>query len=358
MTRHLFEPLTFRNGTQARNRTALAAMTNSQSNADGTLHDDELQWLIARAQGGFGIITTCASHVSRDGQGWIDELACFDDVHIPGLTRLAQSMHQHGALAFLQIFHGGLRADSALTGEPAWSSSASEDGATRAATHVDIERVIGDFAAAARRAQRAGFDGVEIHGAHGYLLTQFMSRTENRRTDEWGGSLENRARLNREVMRAVRAAAPELVVGVRISPEDFGNAKGLDLDENLQLAQWLCEDGADFVHVSLWDVSLHTTKRPPHHALTLFRAALPPDVRIQVAGKIWAKEDADRALVMGADGVALGRAAITNPDWPLRVTDPAWVPQRPPLTEAELAARGVSSRFARYMRKWKDFVKD
>src|SRR5690606_35508424 len=110
------------------------------------------------------------------------------------------------------------------------------------------------FRDAAVRARRAGFDGVELHGAHGYLLSQFLSATMNRREDAWGGSFENRARLMREVVRAVRAAVPaSFLVGVRLSPEDYFTARGLDLDENVTLAGLLADDGMDFLHLSLWD---------------------------------------------------------------------------------------------------------
>ena len=353
----LLEPFTFRTGTTAPNRVALAAMTNGQSHPDGTLGDAELHWLRARAAGGFGIVTTCAAHVAPDGQGWSGELGVFADGHVPGLAAIAAMSHAHGALAMVQLFHGGLRADPALTLTRPWSASEAPDGAYRAATEEDLARVVDDFARAAERARAAGMDGVEIHGAHGYLLTQFLSAVENRRTDAWGGPLEHRARLIRDVTRAVRArvGAP-FVVGVRLSPEDFGNAKGLDLDESLAVARWLCDDGVDFVHLSLWDVSRTTAKRPHEHALQAFRGVVPADVRLLVAGKIWTLADAMRVLDLGADAIALGRAAIANPDWPRRVADPAWTPRRPPLSAQELEERGLSPGFVAYMRKWKDFV--
>ncbi len=356
----LLEPLRFPSGAIAKNRVALAPMTNSQSHADGTLSDVELRWLEMRARGGFGVVETCAAHVTTDGQGWKGELGAWSDAHVPGLARLAAAMKAHGALPFVQLFHGGLRADGALSGERPWSASeALEDAAAgpRAATEADLTRVIAAFAAGAARAHEAGMTGVEVHGAHGYLLTQFLSATENRRTDAWGGSLENRARLLREVTRAVRAKVPRaFTVGVRISPEDWGNAKGLDLDESLQVARWLAEDGIDFLHLSLWTASRPTKKRPDAHPVALFREVLPAEVPIVVAGKIWTRADAEALLAVGADAVALGRAAVANPDWPARVADPAWSPKLPPLTPEELTARGLSEEFVGYMRKWTGFV--
>ena len=143
---------------------------------------------------------------------------------------------------------------------------------------------------------------------------------------------------------------------MRLSPEDFGNAKGLDLDESLTVARWVAEDGVDFVHLSLWNALRNTNKRPDEHAVTAFRAVVPKDVRLIVAGSLWTREEAESMLAKGADAVALGRSAIANPDWPTRIADPAWEPKRPPLTRDELLARGLSPGFVDYMSSWKGFV--
>jgi 2,4-dienoyl-CoA reductase-like NADH-dependent reductase (Old Yellow Enzyme family) len=346
----------------AANRIWLAPMTNMQSHEDGTLGEDELVWLMRRARGGFGVIESCASHVAKDGQGWEGELGCYSDEHLPGLTKLATALKETGTVALVQLFHGGLRANAALTGQPTWSASAYEEpGLTtpRAATEEDITRVIGQFREAAIRCDRAGWHGVELHGAHGYLLGQFLSSAVNQRTDGWGGTFEKRARLLREVTRAVRAATrPGFVVGVRISPEDWGQAKGLDLDESLQLASWLAEDGIDFLHASLWSASKNTKKRPESHPLPLFRAALPAHIRLVVAGSIWTRAEGEELLRLGADAIALGRSAILNPEWPQRITDPTFEPARPPTTVAALREASLSEKFAGYMRIWKNFVAD
>jgi 2,4-dienoyl-CoA reductase-like NADH-dependent reductase (Old Yellow Enzyme family) len=355
----LFSPLTFRNGPRARNRVVLAPMTNGQSHTDGSLGDDELRWLAMRADGGFGVIETCAAHVALDGQGWAGELGVFDDRLVPGLTRLASALRERGNdVSLVQIFHGGARADATLTGERPWSAVElpGDPNEPRAATTADIERVITQFRDAAVRCHRAGFQGIELHGAHGYLLCQFLSRL-NTRTDGWGDDLEGRARLLREVTRAVRAAVPaSFVVGVRISPEEWGQAKGIDLDESLTVAKWLCDDGIDFLHLSLWRAEKNTLKRPDEHAVSLFRAAIPSDVRLFACGNVWTRADADALLERGADAIAVGRAAIANPDWARRAADPSWEPRRPPLTPAELRERGLNDTFAGYMRRWKGFV--
>ena len=354
----LLDTLRFRGGAIAKNRVALAALTNQQSHADGTLSDEESDWLLARARGGFGIVTTCATYVTQDGKAWPGELGLAQEEHETGMARLARELRAEGALGLVQLFHGGLRADQHVSGHMPISASASTEPPVRAeATPQDLERVIEAFGESARRAYEAGMAGVEIHGAHGYLLAQFLSTVENRRQDAFGGTLENRARLLRMVTQAVRKATPsEFVVGVRISPEDFGQTRGVDLDENVQIARWLVDDGIDFLHLSLWDVTRPTTKYPDQHAISLFRAAVDPEVRIVAAGKIWSKGDAERVLELGADVVALGRAGILNPDWPQRVGTGDGEPARPPMSREDLVARAVSPRFAEYLTAFRGLV--
>jgi 2,4-dienoyl-CoA reductase-like NADH-dependent reductase (Old Yellow Enzyme family) len=359
----LFSPLTLRSAAGAapavvsKNRVWLAPLTNMQSHADGTLGEDELRFLGMRADGGFGLVETCAAHVAQDGKAWPGELGVHDDAMLPGLTRLAARLHAGGALASVQLFHGGLRAEPKVSGLSAWSASAFDEGGAvaREGTEDDIERTIEAFAAAAVRCEKAGFDAIELHGAHGYVLSQFLSTTYNRRTDRWGGSLENRARMIRQTMRAVRERAPSLVRAVRLSPEDFGQARGLDLDETIEVARWLADDGMEVLHLSLWRAAQNTKKRPDAHATRLFRDALGDRVRIVVAGRILSREDAERQLDLGADAVALGRAGIANHDWPDRVAE-----GRPlavePVTAEHLLGEGLSESFVGYMRGWKGFV--
>jgi 2,4-dienoyl-CoA reductase-like NADH-dependent reductase (Old Yellow Enzyme family) len=357
----LYQPVLLRSGVICPNRIALAAMTNLQSRPDGLLGDDELRWLTRRAAGGYGLVATCAAYVALDGKAWPGELGIDRDACLPGLRRIAARIREAGAIGMVQLFHGGVRADRELTGEPVWSASSwTEDTpgfvAPRAATTDDIARVIERFAEAAHRAEIAGFHGVELHGAHGYLLSQFLSRTMNPRTDGWGGDLAGRARLVREVLRAVKARVSRgFSVGVRLSFEDFGQARGMDVDDNLQVARWLADDGADFIHASMWDVSRMTAKYPDKHLVPMVRAALPTDVALIAAGKIWTHAEGEAVLAQGADMIALARAAILNPDWPMMADDQI---ARPPMSRAELHARAVSPRFAGYLTRWKNFVSD
>jgi 2,4-dienoyl-CoA reductase-like NADH-dependent reductase (Old Yellow Enzyme family) len=360
----LFRPLTLRSGVVVPNRIWLAPMTNGQSLADGTLGEDEYLWLARRADGGFGLIATCAAHVAMDGKAWVGQLGIDRDASLPGLTRLAARLRRGGAAAIVQLFHGGVRAVSAVSGVPVWSASSFHEDSPgfevpRAATSEDIERVIEQFAAASARAQRAGFDGVELHAAHGYLLGQFLSRSQNPRSDGWGGDAAGRARLVRAVMRAVRArVGSRFAVGVRLSLEQGGHAKDLDLDDSLAVARRLCDDGADWIHASLWNAAAMTKKRPDHHPLTLLREQLPREVPVVACGGVWTRGEAEAALGRGADAVAIARAAIVHPDWPRRAVDPSWEPRRPPLTRAELLDRAVSPPFGQYLVRWKNFVAD
>lgn len=357
-------PLALRSGHVLANRLALAPLTNQQSLADGTLGEDELAFVGRRADGGFGLVSTCAAHVALDGKAWDGQLGIDRDDLVPGLTRLATRIRGAGAVAIVQLFHGGVRATQKLTGEQVWSASTWTEPSPRfetprAATEADIARVITQFADAAARAQAAGFDGVELHGAHGYLLNQFLSRTMNPRTDGWGGDLVGRARLLRAVVAACRArTGPRFALGVRLSFEDYGYARGMDLDDNLQVARWLVDDGVDFLHASLWDVAAMSLARPDQHTVTQLRAATGPDTPIFVAGSVWTPDEARAALARGADVVALGRAAICNPDWPRDARAPGYEPTRPPLTRAQLMERSVSPLFAGYLTRWKGFVAD
>ena len=345
----------FPNSRSAPNRVWLAPMTNLQSHDDGSISEAEVAWLKARSRGGFGVIESCATHVHLDGHAWKGQLGCFDDRLMPGWTQLADAIHEDGALLIAQLFHGGERAS--LSTDP-WSCTPSDDGRVRAGSEQDIERVIEDFGQAALRLEKAGVDGVELHGAHGYLLCQFLS-SHNQREDRWGGTLQNRARLLLRVFERVKElVSSEFIVGVRLSPEDFKATKGLDIDESIQTALWLSERGVDFIHISLWDAQANSQKYPDEHPCSLFRKAIPTEVPLISAGNVWTATDFENQLALGADAVALGRSAIANADWPIRVLQNSEEPRRPPLSPTELAEQALSPPFIEYMKRWPGFVKE
>jgi 2,4-dienoyl-CoA reductase-like NADH-dependent reductase (Old Yellow Enzyme family) len=353
----LFAPMSFIRGPAMQNRLMLAPLTNLQSHPDGTLSHDEHRWLTLRAQGGFGLTMTAAAHVQRIGQGFPGQVGVFSDIHIPGLARLAEDIRKAGSLAIVQLHHAGMRSPAALIGEAPVCPSEDADTGSRALTLDEVHQLRDDFIAAAVRADKAGFDGVEIHGAHGYIVCQFLSAETNRRTDAYGGSPENRARLVLEILDGVRAACrPDFNLGLRLSPERFG----LSLMEVRDLVGRLFSEAKiDYLDMSLWDCFKEPVEEA-HRGRTLmsYFTDLPRgEVRLGVAGKIVSAADARAMLDAGADFVLLGRAAILHHDWPQKArANPDFRPVSLPVTRAHLEAEGLGPAFVTYMATWAGFV--
>ncbi len=350
----LFSPLTLRSGATLKNRFVLSPLTNLQSHADGVLSDDEFRWLTMRAQGGFGLTMTCAASVQESGVGFPGQLGFHDDKHLPGLTRLASTIRDYSSHAVAQLHHGGLRSL-----RDAKAPSADEKLKADAMTLDEIATSRDCFILAAQRAERAGFDGVELHGAHGYLICSFLSPELNRRDDAYGGSPENRARFLLECIDGVRAATrPGFSLGMRLSPERWG----LQLLEIRDLAQRLMGEGKiDYLDMSLWDV----TKEPNDEAFkgrtlaSYFTGLHRGDVRLGAAGKIMTGPDAQNLLDAGFDYAVLGRAAILHHDFPTRVAaDPNFASIATPVSETYLREEGLGPAFVNYMRTWKGFVEE
>ena len=353
----LLDPMSFPRGPGMKNRFMLAPLTNSQSHPDGVLSDEEYRWLTMRAQGGFGLTMTCAAHVQAIGQGFPGQLGVFGDEHLDGLTRLAAGINAEDSVSIVQLHHAGMRSPSELIGERPVCPSDNEETGARVLDHAEVLQLIDDFVAAAVRSEQAGFDGVEIHGAHGYIVAQFLSPEINQRDDEFGGSVENRCRLLFSIIDGIREqCGPDFILGVRLSPERFG----LRLAEMIEVAQRLLdEQRIDFLDMSLWDVF----KEPEEEEfkgrtlMSCFTELDRGDVRLGVAGKIRTPEEAEAALAAGADWIMLGRAAILHHDFPNRyVADPRFVPVENPVTRQYLAEEGLSESFINYMSGWRGFV--
>ncbi len=351
------DPIRFTRGKGMKNRFMLAPLTNCQSHRDGRLSAEEQRWLTMRAQGGFGLVSTCAAHVQAIGQGFPGQLGVFGDEHVDGLCGLSRAIIAEGAVSLVQLHHAGIRAPKELIGQvPVGPSDDAKTGA-RALTTDEVDQVIEDFACAAKRAERSGFDGIELHGAHGYLLCAFLSPQYNRRTDPYGGSLQNRARVLFAILAEIRARCrPDFIVGVRLSPERFG----VQLHEIRELCQQLIDtDQVDFLDLSLWD-SFKEPEQPDLKGRMLMSYFMDLDrksVKIGVAGKLHEPADIGRALDMGADFAILGRVAILHHDYPNRLAaDPAFAAVRPPVTRAYLRDQGLSDPFVRYMGNWPGFV--
>jgi 2,4-dienoyl-CoA reductase-like NADH-dependent reductase (Old Yellow Enzyme family) len=354
----LFEPLTLKHGPAMKNRFMLAPLTNCQSHPDGTLSDDEFHWLTMRAQGGFGLTMTCASYVQARGQGFPGQLGIFGDQHLEGLSRLAAAIKKNGSLSAVQLHHAGNRSPKELVGEAVCPSDDPETGA-RGLSLAEVEQLRDDFIAAAKRAERAGFDGVELHGAHGYILLEFLSAKLNRREDRYGGSLENRARIILEIIDGVRAACrADFQLGLRLSPERFG----VKLPEIRDVAAEVLRQGKiDYLDMSLWDYTIEPADEAfKGRSLMSVFAELPRgEVRLGVAGKIRDAKDVEAVIDAGCDYALIGRAAILRHDFPERVRDePGYVSPALPVSADHLIREGVSPRFIEYLRSFPGFVSD
>lgn len=302
-----------------KNRLCVAPMTTSQSQEDGQVSTAESAWLERLASDDYGMIITCAASISRTAIAFHRQMSIADDIYVPGLTSLATRLKKYSTLSIIQLCHGGSRAIPGLTRvEPHSASDYDLPGVPgfirpRAFTIDQIHGVINDFASAAERVARAGFGGIEFHGANGYLFTQFTSTMTNRRQDSYGGTLENRARFSREVVRACRTRVPaEFVLGYRMSFEGFPPETGLDIDENIQIMNWLEEDGIDYGHISHMALASRSLKYPEKIALRYIREGVHKKLPLIAAGGVFSRFDAEHALELGADIVAIGRAAIGN----------------------------------------------
>lgn len=353
-----FAPLPMKRGPDWANRFMLAPMTNQQSHRDGVLSDDEFHWLTMRSRGGFGLTMTCASHVSEQGIGFPGQLGIWSDRHVDGLSRLADQLNADGTHSVVQLHHAGMRTPIDLIDGPAVSPSGDEETGAIALTADGVERLKDDFVLAAKRAEQAGFHGVQLHGAHGYLLCQFLSPEINQRTDRYGGSLENRSRILFDLVDRVReACGADFSLGVRLSPERFG----MKLDEVVTIAQRLMQDGIiDYLDMSLWDVfKMPETPIVEGKALLAYFTELDRgEVQLGAAGNIRTGRDVQAALDAGLDFVGIGRAAVLHHDFPAKVAlNREFQPQALPVTSEYLQAEGLGEAFIEYMQRWDGFVK-
>ena len=215
----LTDPLTVATGSVLQNRFALAPLTNQQSHEDGTASEHDLHWFEQLAASGYSLLTTCATNVQTNGKSFAGQLGIYNEHHIAGLSTMAEVAHRHGALASVQLHHGGAFARPDLIGSGALVGPTDDESTgARALTLPEVGQLRDDFIAAATRAQRAGFDGVELHGAFGFILSAFLSPETNRRTDHYGGDPEGRSRLLREIIEGIRATCgPGFHIGLRLA---------------------------------------------------------------------------------------------------------------------------------------------
>jgi 2,4-dienoyl-CoA reductase-like NADH-dependent reductase (Old Yellow Enzyme family) len=352
-----FSTLELKEGKVLKNRLTVAPMTTQQSHADGSLSTAEADWLLRLSEDGYGMIISCAASVSDTATAFYNQLSLAHDRFIPDLKKLSDHMRQNGSLNIIQLCHAGSRAIEALTGEKPHSASSYKlpliPGFVPpvALTKGQIANITEDFANACARVEKAGFDGVELHGANGYLFTQFISTMTNLRTDEYGGKIENRARFAREVVQACRNKVSEnFIIGFRLSFEGAGMETGLDLDENIQIANVLAEEGIDYIHSSQMHFDIKTAKYPKTTTIEYLRKHIKKELPLVIAGSITSIEEAEKAMKWGADIIAIGRAAIGNKNIPYYFKNRQKLPYQTPYTESHLQELGISAGLIDYVK--------
>jgi len=298
-------------------------MVREHGDDDGCVTDAVLAYYRRRAAAGTGLIIVEATAVEPAGRTWPGGLCAYAPAHVAGLTALASAIHAEGAAAILQLVHGGPKATPQVSGRETVAPSAVQPSGSRtmprALTVEGIQAMQGHFAAAAGMAMEAGFDGVEVHGAHGYLLDAFLSRKYNVRADAYGGTMENRVRVLAETCRAIRARlGADALLGCRISLFNKLH-EGFSHDDLVTLVNGLEAGGIELLHVStlsVFEAYFDVEKSLGQQVKVL------SDLPVIVAGGLRQPAEAERAISEGhGDLAAVGTAMMRNPDWSLCATD-------------------------------------
>ena len=309
-----------------RNRLIVPSMHTRFADEGGFVTDRLVAYARERARGGIGLFTTEASYVMHSGKGFTFGLGIDNDDKIPGLRRLVDAVHKENGLISIQLHHAGRETSASITGgmiqAPSDCPVAYSDEPVHVLTREEIEDIIAAFGKAAARAAEAGFDAVEIHGAHGYLLTQFLSPYTNTRTDDYGGTLENRLRLSFQVIDAVRhGAGNAMTVTYRMSVEE-GIAGGLSLQEGARAANLLSRTSIDALHISAGNYASEALCSPcpsdgfmtNKQRAQIVRQAVGSHFPLIVTGRIKTIFQAEELILSGAaDFAAMGRASLAEP---------------------------------------------
>ena len=313
----LFEQFRLNESLALPNRLVMAPMTTTSGEEDGSFSKQEIAYLARRAE------TACYCH--KSGHSFERQVGCHSDAMLPALTRCAQAINERGAASFLQIHHGGNAAKERFSGQQPVAPSAVHNrrGTSelpRALTEGEIEEIIIAFAASARRAQQAGFTGIELHGANTYLFQQFFSPFTNKRTDKWGcQNWENRCRFASEVVRSLReSVGPDYPISYRVSPEEE-EPDGYSTYDAIELLERLVALGVEIVHVSSWEYGTGLRNDWPtgSHPTKLIRDKL--QIPVIGVGKIRHPDQALRVLDDGVGLVAMGRELLFDADWATKV---------------------------------------
>jgi 2,4-dienoyl-CoA reductase-like NADH-dependent reductase (Old Yellow Enzyme family) len=359
---HLFDPLAIRDITFA-NRAFVSPMCQ-YSSTDGYANDWHFVHLGSRAVGGAGLVLTEATAVVPEGRISPQDLGIWMDDHVEPLARVARFIHEQGSVAGIQLAHAGRKASTYAPGAGHGMAPESKGGwknvvapsalpftegypMPRALSIDGIKNIVSAFAAAARRACEAGFRVIEIHAAHGYLIHEFLSPLSNQRTDDYGGSFENRSRILREVVAAVRDSWPERApLFVRISATDWVDG-GWDIQQSVKLARQLKELGADLIDCSSGG-NVPDAKIPlgPGYQ-TRFAEQIRREANILTGalGMITSPIQAEHILATGqADAVVIARELLRDPYWPLRAARDLRQPISWPIQYLRAAPEGSQAR--------------
>src|SRR3954452_16860489 len=367
----VWSPFRFNSGQEIANRFAMAPLTTDASHQDGTVTELELEFVRRRAASGFALTVSSAAYVEEDGRSWRG-IGAAHQGHLSSLHQLAEAMRAAEGLAILQIYDGGRIAKPELTGEqrlraPSAVASLRPGARTpRAMTAGEIENLVASFRAAASLARKAGFDGVEIHGANHYAVHQFFSPRANHRVDKWGGTLSRRMNFPLAVAQAVRdALGPKLIAGFRVTPFE-AEPGGYTLGDAKLLCNELAKLRLDYISVSLDDYRksrptgetrvynspVETSHTPAESPITEFARVIAGHSAVMASGGIRRCMDAEGAIRMGADLVAVGRAVVVDPEWlsKIRSKSEASILAGLPKDELEIAsALSIPPRMVEYL---------
>ena len=361
----------FNSGREMANRFAIAPLTTDSSNENGTATENELEFIRRRAASGFGAVISSAAYVEQGGCSW-QGIGATHDGHLSSLRRLAEAMRAAGGLAILQIYDGGRIAKPELIGErslraPSAVASLRPGAKTpRAMTADEVGNLIASFREAASLARKAGFDGVEIHGANHYAVHQFFSPRANHRVDNWGGTLSKRMNFPLAVAQAVRdALGPKLIAGFRVTPFE-SEPDGYTLEDAKLLCHELARLDLDYISVSLddyrksrpagetrvYDRPVEKSYTPAESPITEFARVIAGRSAVMASGGIKTCIDAEGAISMGADLVAVGRAVVVDPEWlsKVRSKNEASILAGLPKDELEISkALSIPPRMVEYL---------
>jgi 2,4-dienoyl-CoA reductase-like NADH-dependent reductase (Old Yellow Enzyme family) len=347
-------PLKLNCGAVLRNRFILAPMTTDSSNDDGTVSNAELAYIKRRCRNEFAAGITSCTYVEDDGRAW-RSIGAAQASHLESLRKVAAAFHVGGGMAILQLYDGGRLADPKIVPSerlraPSAVPSVRPGALTpRAMSSNEVDELLAAFVRSAKLGEEAGFDGIELHGANHYLMHQFFSPRSNQRNDRWGGSAEHRMRFPLELTAAIRRNVSDgIIVGYRVNAFE-AEAGGYLIDDAGVLCDRLCEEGLDYVHISMDDFrkapmredrdwTASTKRRDLGNPIRVLSDAVNGRAAIVASGGIRSLEDAGAAMDAGATLLAVGRASLIDPEWLAKVgrNDTGAIRERLPATSTQI----------------------